>query len=497
MTATAARTAEHDDDVAVVRPPRRGWPEPLLPWAIAFTLGAAWSALALVRWGVTESRSVDLGYFDQAQWLLTHGEPLFVTTRGLSLFADHFSLTFVPIALVAWVIPGRHGLVVVQAFALAITVVPVWFIARRHGRVAIAPTCVLVAAVACYPTLWNQVLDGFHTEAVTIPVIAAALLFALDRRFAAYWVCIAWILATREDFGLLVFGIGITVFVLGHRRIALVTSAAGLAWFVIATGVVMPALNGGTLSQGGRYSQWGDTTGEVISFVARHPWHLVTDLFARDTGTLLLALLVPLAFTPLLGWRLLLAIVPFEWALLLTDVSLARDVRYHYTAAATGVLVAAAAIGAAPLLRGRNRKPFAVVLLAAALVGYALWSATGLAVADATWRNDAALERARRDAIAMVPPSAPVAVTAELADGFSQRRDVYNFPQPWDYWTEPANSDTTAAERAARIDWVVVDTRAAWVWPGSRDRWIGEKLPALGFEKVYDEAGVLVFHRPP
>jgi uncharacterized membrane protein len=469
-----------------------------LPWILAAALALVWTVVACVRWRITYARSVDLGYFDHAAWLIRHGKPLFITDRGLPLLADHFSPIIYPIALVTAIVPGGLGLIVFQSIALGSLVVPVWFIARRHGGLGPRLALVVVALVALFPACWNLALSGFHPEVAMVPVIPAAILALLERRWLWFAIACGVLLATKEDFALLVAGLGVVALAYGHRRVAAITVATALGWLVVVVGFVMPALNGGQFAQSQRFRQYGGDTGEILRFLVHHPWRVVSDLSTSQNLTLVLALLVPLSLLPLVGWRIVLAIVPVEWALLLTNQPTAHLVRYHYTAAATGVLLAAAAIGFGSVVRSRvlSTTPLVVSVLVVAVFGWAWWSELGRVYGDRQWRNSSAIENARKHALDQVPPHAPVAVTSELADAFSGRQFVYTFPQPFTYWREPKHTGHTVDDRVAAIDWVVVDTNAAWVWPGDRDHFVNDVLPHRGFHRVRDEAGVLVFARP-
>jgi uncharacterized membrane protein len=468
-----------------------------LPWILAAILALVWTVVACVRWRITYARSVDLGYFDHAAWLIRHGKPLFITDRGLPLLADHFSPIMYPIALVTAIVPDGLGLIVFQSIALGLLVVPVWFIARRHGGLEARLALVVVALVALFPACWNLALSGFHPEVAMVPVIPAAILALLDRRWLWFAIACGALLATKEDFALLVLGLGIIALAYGHRRVAAITIATAIGWLVIVVGFVMPALNGGDFEQSQRFNHYGGDTGEILRFVAHHPWRLLSDLASMQNITLVLALLVPLSLLPLVGWRIVLAVVPIEWALLLTNQAGAHLVRYHYTAAATGVLLAAAALGFGIVVRSRvlALRPLVAILLLVASFGWVWWSELGRVYGRRQWRNSSVIEDARKHALHRVPPHAPVAVSSELVDAFSGRQFVYTFPGPFDYWKEPKHTGHTQADRVAAIEWVVIDTHAAWTWPQSREHYLYGTLPHRGFHQVSDEAGVLVFAR--
>jgi uncharacterized membrane protein len=167
---------------------------------------------------VSDLRSYDLGYFDQGAWLIQHGKPLFITARGLPLLADHFSPIFYPMAWATRIVPAGLGLVVLQSVALGLTAVQVWYIGRRHGMLSRAQAFLLLCLLALYPAMWNLVLSGFHPEVVMVPIVAGAILAVLERRWVWVFIAVLLLLAAKEDYALLVAGIGVIAILRGDRR---------------------------------------------------------------------------------------------------------------------------------------------------------------------------------------------------------------------------------------------------------------------------------------
>lgn len=466
----------------------------VVPWSAAVVLTLVLLQLSFLRWTAL-LRNYDLAYFRQVEWLILEGESPFVSLRGLHLLADHLSLLLFPIAWASWLIPGDSGLLVIQAAALGLGIVPLWRIARGPGRLGVSGAAVVTALYALFPAVHNLALSGFHPEVVAVPAILFAVLFALEQRWVPYSVAVAIVLLAKEDLALVVIGLGVMALLRKDTRAGLITIATGIAWFGLAVGVIMPAFNDGSLSQAERYAQYGDSTGEVVGFLITHPWTAIADLTTAQNLELLVALLLPVAFVPLLAWRVLLAAVPFQIALLLTNQEPAHTIDFHYTVAAGSIVLAATAFGLSRLTGARPSRPMALILVLVAAGSFTQWANDAPSQNPLAWNDPDPLDGIRAEALALVPEGVPLTVTTELAEVMSQRRSVYNFPQPFDFWEEPGGTGTTQGAREDEIEWAVIDTNATWVWPTSRETWIERWLPGLGFEPVFDESGVFVFAR--
>ena len=77
------------------------------------------------------SFSEQIGYYIQASHLLELGESPEVNQLGMNIFAVQASWLFWPIALIARVFPSGEFMLVIQAIALGLGVVPIWRIAGR------------------------------------------------------------------------------------------------------------------------------------------------------------------------------------------------------------------------------------------------------------------------------------------------------------------------------------------------------------------------------
>src|SRR5829696_4909056 len=173
------------------RPAARTWParaDTVVAAGLAVATFAPLYAAAWLRARMLAG-SYDLGYFRQAAWLITHGRAPFITVRGLNVLGDRFSPVFFPMALLTAPFPDVPALLFVQSAALALGVVPLWFLCRRVAGLGPWPSLGVVVAYALFPALHNANLFDFHPEVATVPALLGAVLFARTGRWWPYAAC--------------------------------------------------------------------------------------------------------------------------------------------------------------------------------------------------------------------------------------------------------------------------------------------------------------------
>ena len=100
--------------------------------------------LQLRRYEQLGAYAFDLGIFQQAVWLMAHGETPFVTVRGMNILGDHFTpiLYLLAIPYRFWAHP--FWLFLAQTVALAAGVLPLYRMALRHTGKEWAATAIAI-----------------------------------------------------------------------------------------------------------------------------------------------------------------------------------------------------------------------------------------------------------------------------------------------------------------------------------------------------------------
>lgn len=457
-------------------------------WAATFV------ALGWIRHARFTSYGYDLGIFDQGAWLLSRFHS-FNTVRGLPVFGNHLNLVLLAFVPVYWLGAGPGFLLVVQVLAQAAGAVGIYLYARdRLGDrwVALLPA----AALLLNPTYQYLTWEFFHPDALA----AAAVLFAVwagrAERWGSFALCAALAVACKEDAALAVAGLGVLVWLWGHRRAGVTTVVAGLGWYLIATRLLIPWALGGHAPF---YEAWFPGLGRNASEVVRHAvtrpgvvWDLVTK---PDRMTYYRRLLVPFALLAVVGWRpLLLLAGPALAVNALTSAVFARDYRYHYSALVVAGL-AVAAVEAIAIL-GRTaavRRFLAGGLAAVALATTVAWgpSPIGVQFQSGIWPLKAGSRpTVKAGALRGVPDDAVVSASYTFVPHLTHRTRIYQFPEPWYVFAWGIGGQGLPDPKT--VEWLVVDRRDLLF---DKDRAVFDALVLTQFQVRFRQDDIVVAQR--
>jgi uncharacterized membrane protein len=291
-----------------------------IPLAVTVVLAAV-----IIQAGLAKLTALDTGTelagYSQATWLLSEGKMPKASLFGsdVHLLQLHWSFIMYPLAGFAVLVPVAELLIVTQAIALAVAVLPLWRLARHVANLRVGAATALITAYALHPATHRLGTGDFHPEALAVPALIGMAYFGATRRWVLYWLCIALALACRADLGLAVALWGFVV--LGHRgRVTGIwTLGVGLIWSLGLLLVVQP-LVGDPEVTAGLFGSDGSSLGEVGLEAVRDPISSLQVLLGRDNITLIVSLLAPVIFLPLLSLRYLAPAFPLAAIYLLADL---------------------------------------------------------------------------------------------------------------------------------------------------------------------------------
>ena len=437
----------------------------------------------------------DLGIFDQGVWLLSRFRDPFVTIRGLPLFGDHASYILVLVAPLYRIWADPRLLLLLQAVGLAIPAVSVYLIGARRLGSRLAGLGAAAAYLA-YPALQWASIWHFHPEALAAGFLGLAALAADRQRWRQMAIWLGLALLCKEDVGLVVAGFGALLWATGHPSVGRRTLVAGLGWFLLAALVLIPLANGRPsphleLNFGITGSGPSAILGAVPT-LAGNVWRSVTE---GRGGTYLLLIFTPFLGLPLVDPRWLLPVAPPILLNLAAIHGYQQEIRYQYLATSVPFLALATVAGLRVVARRRAVLAVMVVLLVV-VAGYvdhqqgpAPWSEHSSVPVDAGPVNDA-----RRQALGLLGPAAPVSAQYNLVPHLAHRTSVYEFPNPFvaANWGFPGDQHQPA--EAERIRYVAVERPLL----GDRDRALLDQLRTQGrWRTVLDRQGVVVLERRP
>jgi uncharacterized membrane protein len=464
----------------------------------------------------------DMGIHDQGIWLLSRFEDPYVTVVGRNYLGHHLNLIAFAYVPFYWLGAGPTFLYLSETVALALGAVPVYLLARDQLASRWAGTA-FGAAYLLFPTVQWINWWHFHPDALMITPLLFAWWFATRKRWAWFAVCAALAMVAKEDATTAVVMMGVVLTIRLRRTDRLVgplTVAGGVAWFLLATKVLMPHFNDGELAfYEDFFPGLGHGLGDIVGNAIRHPSRWYDPMLGRSTPTgvrdgpalddfrsdvyrYYVRMLLPMCVVALRKPMLLLIAAPMLVINVLSSLSYTHDARFHYSAIVLVAVVLASIEGAAAL--GRRSDLFRHVAVGAvlgfALVTNVLWSPSPLnedVHRNGTWARPLFESMppgtADRDAmVALVPSDAGVSATYALTPHLTHRKIVYEFPNPW-WLTNWLDCRTTP--RAEAVDHLVVDTTVLSdvVHPryGLSPRGLFERLvdPDDGEFRVVGEAG--------
>ena len=442
---------------------------------------AGFGTLAALEHRAFETGRFDHGNMTQAVWSTVEGRPLDVTELGgdqisrLGAHVDPFLVLFAPLWLV-W--PSPTMLLVVQAAAIALGALPIFWLSRKHlGSEWAGVLCGLAYLV--YPAVQWLALDEFHPVALACPLLAYAFWYLDEDRLWAFVPFGILAALTKEEIPLIVGALGIWYAIAKGRRIAgTVIAIAGAATTALWLGIVMPHFReGAEPAFYGRYDAVGGSPAGIVETAVTDPLAIAEALTERRDLLYLVELGLPLAGLFLLAPLALIAVVPELLANLLSSVSNQTSIRFHYTAPITPFLFAAAILGAAQF---RRRREAAAAILAFSLVaGIAIGP---LRAGELSPERRSTHDQVAEQAVALIPADAPVSSTNGLGGHLSERRRIHSFPVVRD------------------SEWVAVDLKRASYLdrrsdPSTAAIPLAELLRSGSWSKVFDDDGIIVLRR--
>jgi uncharacterized membrane protein len=202
-----------------------------------------------------------------------------------------------------------------QAVALAVGAIPLYYFATRHLPRPAA--MVLALAYLLYAPMHQANYYDIHFQPFAVP-FTLLVLYALDaERPVVFAISLALAMGCREDVPIGFVVLGVYLLLVGKRtRMAIVMTIVAVVYFVIIKIIVMPHFGQWWFNEFYKelYPAGENTYGGIVKTLLSNPSFVFKTLITTDKMVLLLLVLTPVAFLPLrrgLLWMSLLPGVPF------------------------------------------------------------------------------------------------------------------------------------------------------------------------------------------
>jgi uncharacterized membrane protein len=439
---------------------------------------AGFGVLAVQEHRAFETGRFDLGNMVQAVWSTAHGRPLEVTEldgEEINRLGAHVDPILAAFAPLWWLWPSPTMLLVVQAVAVALGALPVFWLARKHLGSERLGSLFALAYLLYAPVQWLP-LDEFHPVALACPLLLFAVWYLDERRLGAAAPFLVLAALTKEEIPLVIAALGVWYAVARGRHLAgAALAASGTAVGAFYLGVVIPHFREGAAPAFyERYDAVGGSPRGILETAVTDPLVLIQAVTETRDLEYLLELGLPLAGLFLAAPLLLLPALPELAANLLSEVSNQTSIEFHYTAPITPLLVAGAILGAARVPR------LVPTVLIASVAGAVLLGPLGAGELRPDRVSDH--DRVAARAVGLIPADAPVSSTNGLGAHLSARRRVFSFPV------------------IREAEWVAVDLRRASYLdrrsaPSTTAVPLARLLRTGAWETVLEEDGVFVLRR--
>lgn len=408
-------------------------------WLLVLLVTTMYASLSILRHLHFTSTAYDLGIFDQAVWQYSKFNLPYSSVRSNllteNLLGDHFHPILALLAPLYWLVDSVIALLVAQALLFATAIVPIFlFTEKRLGKVA---AYLFALSYAIFWGIQNAVEFDFHEIAFAVPLIALAIYFIDEKKWTAYFVCLALLLLTKENLSILVFFFGVYLIVLRQFKRGLISMGAGVVWFFAAVKILIPLFIEPLTATGERrfyrywnYSRFGADPWSAFVTVIKNPLLLIeTFVSPRVKLHTYWYIFHPFLFLSFISPVFILAI-PLLAERFLSDGEHFWGTNYHYTAVLAPILVMTSVDGLARIARQlKGSKATWLIISASSIVlllnlllipKFPLWDLT----TPSHWQLSRSDTIGRR-AISLIPPDASVLAQGPIAPHLSHRRMIY------------------------------------------------------------------------
>jgi len=393
-------------------------------WISVLSYAVVFSLLSIAKHEAFNSTAFDLGIYDQVIWKFSNFQTPYSTIRGVNFMGDHFCLMLIPLALLYWIWPSVHALLILQSFVISLVALPMYRLAmlllssQRWAKF-------IVASYFLNAYLHRLNLFDFHPVVFELLFVFILIISIEERRPWAYWTVLPLLLVTEDDAFVSVLSVGLYAFFRKERRTAVVTWGLALIYGVVVLQWVQFWINQGQYNpHTERYAYLGKSFLEIIVNAAIHPLSTLSLLLSLPRIGAFLGFLAMPAFLPLLGgWSFLLLIPPLSVEFL-SSYPQQYLLRTQYSIPAMSFLYISSLYG---IMRVKNRRFIQVIQVLLVLIPLTQIPTTVKhRLSEWPWNDHDAIGRRF---LSNVPPKASLATQSILVPHLSHRKDILLLPK--------------------------------------------------------------------
>ena len=365
--------------------------------AAAALYGVTFSWLAVINHRALQTRTIDLGLYDNLFFQTLQGRPLGCSFLDSgSHITNHFDPILVLLAPLYLLYPQAELLLVLQSLWLAAGCLPAYLIGRRFVG-SHAAGAALAVIWALHPAIHGANMYEFHSLTLIAPLLLW-LLYCLDSaHLRAYAVVLGLLFLCREDIPLITTFVGVYAILSGRARVGWLTILASAIYFAIAAAIM--ASYGKAASYAYYYAELIPNklgVGDFVISLLTNPAYALSIMVSDHKMVFALVLLLPLGFLPLVVAKARVMLIYGALFLLLASRDPVYRIGFQYPVVFVPIAFFVAALAvpqvSAALRRRLHRRGIA---LDAPFIGHVVLTTLVILSLLVSWKFGGLVENAR------------------------------------------------------------------------------------------------------
>jgi len=386
----------------------------------------------------------DLGIQVQSLWLLSHGEDLFNTIRGLDTFAIHARYIYLLITPLFLLWSDAKLLLLLQALIIGLSAIPLYLIAKDKLKTKYLPLMIILSYFL-FPALHYLNLENFHVDSFVLLFLPSAFYFAMKKKYYHFLIFSLLTLITKEEMLIPIFLLGIYVALKHNKKWGLIISLISVGYLIILLFFLFPYFGGGgsfkILGISKTLGEFARPPNELILYVSENPEKVASRFFNQKNANYLFDLFAPVSFLSLLSPSTL-AIA--GGSILLNTFSAwfyAHSIKYHYTAAIVPFIFISLIFAISKFRKIKKVFYTLFIILICSSIVSNIYMAPGRSSIKnykriynvfVNYNNYSDEEKTIYSLINKIPDNASVSVNHLVVCHLANRKEVYFFPNPFE-----------------------------------------------------------------
>lgn len=407
---------------------------PLLLIVLLSTL--VYSFIGIQKHNHFQTFAWDTAFFSQELYFIDQLKAPFTSLNNMNALGDHFQITFIILGFIFYKIwASAEVLFFIQSFSVSLSAIPLFLITQHFlkktnfpekGRYYVGLSIILMYLTSV--SVQGMLTDEFHNDPLAVLPFLSLIYFVLKKNNSGYWISLAFLLLTKETYGLLAVLIGIfIIFLTREYKKAFITAFLGLATFYLLVYQLMPLFSG---TKEYFHFVLGNRPGDVISEIMQNPQTAATEFFdnPQKIKTILVALF-SFGFFPFISNIAYLILPAGALALRFYDdtTPLLYVFNNHYSAPFIPLLAVAAVYGISRL-PGKFWRFVVVYTSGVAIVQNILFHGPINSMFKRSFYEYSDWQKDAHDLIKMVPEEEIIASQNSLLSHLAQRDKFYLLP---------------------------------------------------------------------